>query len=155
VASFAVRAPLLIGGGVGCVPELPSSRTLLAGSIPVTSTDLYPVKNTGSAYLPTFQFLTRDISHTNVPETFFYKAPHGESAHHIPGMNLELSDEQAAALAKELTAIIDGDRYFLSPRIRTLREIRNMICPEPKREPLPEPKHLGAAARTITAATVL
>jgi hypothetical protein len=42
-------------------------------------------------------------------------------------MNLHLSDEQAAAL--------------LSPRIQMLREIRNMIRPEPKREPLPEPKH--------------
>jgi hypothetical protein len=41
---------------------------------------------------------------------------------HIPIMNLELSDEQAAALERELTAIIDGDRYFLSPRIQTLRE---------------------------------
>ena len=55
-------------------------------------------------------------------------------------MNLELSDEQAALLERALTAIIDGDRYFLSPRIQTLREIRNMIRPEPKREPLPEPK---------------
>jgi hypothetical protein len=34
-------------------------------------------------------------------------------------MNLELSDEQAAALERELTAIIDGDRYFLSPRFRS------------------------------------
>jgi hypothetical protein len=48
-------------------------------------------------------------------------------------MNLHLSDEQAAALEKELTAIIDGDRYFLSPRIQMLRAIRNMIRPEPKR----------------------
>jgi hypothetical protein len=55
-------------------------------------------------------------------------------------MNLQLSDEQAAALERELTAIINGDRYFLSPRIQMLREIRNMIRPEPKREPLPEPK---------------
>lgn len=39
---------------------------------------------------------------------------------------------------RELTAIIDGDRYFLSP---PLREIRNKIRPEPKREPLPERKH--------------
>ena len=59
---------------------------------------------------------------------------------HIPIMNLELSDEQAAALEKELTAIIEGDRYFLSPRIQKLRGIRNMIRPEPVREPLPEPK---------------
>jgi hypothetical protein len=42
---------------------------------------------------------------------------------------LHLSVEQAAALEKELTAIIDGDRYFLSPRIQMLREIRNMIRP--------------------------
>jgi hypothetical protein len=58
-----------------------------------------------------------------------------------PVMILELSDEQAAALERELAAIIDGDRYFLSPRIQKLREIRNMIRPEPKREPLPAPKH--------------
>ena len=58
----------------------------------------------------------------------------------MPSMNLELSDEQAALLEKELTAIINGDRYFLSPRIQILREIRNMIRPEPVREPLPEPK---------------
>jgi hypothetical protein len=51
-------------------------------------------------------------------------------------MILDLSDEQAAALEKELTAIIDGDRYPLSPRIQMLREIRNMI-----RRTLPEPKH--------------
>jgi hypothetical protein len=52
-------------------------------------------------------------------------------------MNLELSDEQADLLDRELTAIIDGDRYFLSPRIQMLRAIRNMIRPEPVREPLP------------------
>jgi hypothetical protein len=70
-------------------------------------------------------------------------------------MNLQLSDEQTAALERELTAIIDGDRYFMSPRIQTLREIRNVIRPEqakrsanaspgasqPEREPLPERKH--------------
>ena len=42
--------------------------------------------------------------------------------------------------AQELRRIIDDDRYPLSPRIQMLREIRNMIRPEPKREPLPEPK---------------
>ena len=36
-------------------------------------------------------------------------------------MHLDLTDEQAAALERELTAIIDGDRYFLSPRTQTLR----------------------------------
>ena len=46
-------------------------------------------------------------------------------------MNLNLSNEQASLLARELTNIIDNDRYFLSPRIRALREICNMIRPEP------------------------
>ena len=55
-------------------------------------------------------------------------------------MNIQLSDEQAAALERELRRIIDDDRYPLSPRIQMLREIRNMIRPEPNRKPLPEPK---------------
>jgi hypothetical protein len=46
-------------------------------------------------------------------------------------MNLQLSDEQAAALERELRDLIDADRYFLSPRVRTLREILNKIRPEP------------------------
>jgi hypothetical protein len=54
-------------------------------------------------------------------------------------MNLELTDEQAAALLKQLNEIIDGDRYFMSQRIRTLKEIRAKIRPEPVREPLPPP----------------
>jgi hypothetical protein len=56
-------------------------------------------------------------------------------------MNLKLSDEQASLLVRELINIIDNDRYFLSSRIQALRAIRNMIRPEPEREPLPEPKH--------------
>ena len=34
-------------------------------------------------------------------------------------MNLDLADEETAALLRELDSIIDGDRYFLSPRIKT------------------------------------
>jgi hypothetical protein len=49
--------------------------------------------------------------------------------------------KQAAALEKELSAIIDGDRYFLLPRIQMLPEIRRMIRPEPIREPLRPLKH--------------
>jgi hypothetical protein len=40
----------------------------------------------------------------------------------------------------ELDRIIEGDRYPLSPRIRTLKEIRAMIKPYPVREPLPATK---------------
>jgi hypothetical protein len=56
-------------------------------------------------------------------------------------MTLELSDEQTAALLSELDRIIEGDRYPLSPRIRSLKEIRAMIKPYPVREPLPATKH--------------
>jgi hypothetical protein len=52
-------------------------------------------------------------------------------------MNLDLTDEEAATLLNELDGMIDGDRYFLSPRIKTLRAIRAKLRPEPVREPLP------------------
>jgi hypothetical protein len=38
-------------------------------------------------------------------------------------MKLDLSDEETAALLKELDHIIDGDRYFLSPGIQTFNAI--------------------------------
>jgi hypothetical protein len=46
-------------------------------------------------------------------------------------MNLELTDEQTEALIRELSQIIDGDRYPLSPRIRVLKEILRIMRPEP------------------------
>jgi hypothetical protein len=55
-------------------------------------------------------------------------------------MNLELTDEETAVLARELDAIIRNDRYPLSPRIRTLTAIRDKLRPPPMREPLPPPK---------------
>jgi hypothetical protein len=63
---------------------------------------------------------------------------------------LTLSDEETAALLNELDHIIDSDRYFLSPRIQTLRAIRAKLQPEPVREPLPPPK-LYAPPRATTA----
>jgi hypothetical protein len=54
-------------------------------------------------------------------------------------MNLDLTDEEAAALLRELDGIIDSDRYFLSTRIKTLRVIRAKIRPEPVRDSLPPP----------------
>jgi hypothetical protein len=56
-------------------------------------------------------------------------------------MNLELSDEETAALIRELDRIIQDDRYPLSPRIQTLKAILAKLRPDPIREPLPEPKH--------------
>jgi hypothetical protein len=55
-------------------------------------------------------------------------------------MNLDLTEEEAAALLRELNGIIDGNHYFLSPRIRTLKAIRSKIRPEPVREPPPPTK---------------
>jgi hypothetical protein len=62
-------------------------------------------------------------------------------------MNLELTDEEAATLERELRNIIDNDRYPFSPRIRTLQEIRDKIRPEPIREPLPPWKHYEPPAK--------
>ena len=52
-------------------------------------------------------------------------------------MNLDLTEEETAALLRELDGLIDGDRYFMSPRIKTLKAIRAKIRPERVREPLP------------------
>ena len=54
-------------------------------------------------------------------------------------MHIDLGDEETVALLKEIDGLIDGDRYFLSPCIKTLRAIRSKIRPEPVREPLPPP----------------
>jgi hypothetical protein len=52
-------------------------------------------------------------------------------------MNLDLSDDEAVVLTRELADIIENDRYPLSHRIRTLRAILAKLRPEPVREPLP------------------
>jgi hypothetical protein len=56
-------------------------------------------------------------------------------------MRLDLTDEETAALLRELDGIIANDRYFLSPRVQTLKAIRTKIRPESARPPLPPPKH--------------
>jgi hypothetical protein len=48
-------------------------------------------------------------------------------------MDLKLTDEQAAALTRELNNIVQNDRYPLSPRIVTLKEILGLLRPEPVR----------------------
>ena len=56
-------------------------------------------------------------------------------------MPVDLSDDETAALLRELDHIIDSDRFPLSPRIRTLSAIRDKLRPPPPaREPLPSPK---------------
>jgi hypothetical protein len=62
-------------------------------------------------------------------------------------MHLELKDEQTEALIRELSQLIDGDRYPLSPRIVVLKEILGMLRPEPEREPLPRGSITSRRAR--------
>jgi hypothetical protein len=62
------------------------------------------------------------------------------SKQHGSAMNLDLTDEETAALTKELHDIVENDRYPFSPRIRTLRGITCTLRPEPVREPPPPPK---------------
>ena len=52
-------------------------------------------------------------------------------------MTLDLTDEQTAALLKELDSLIAADRFPFSPRIQMLKAIRAKLRPEPIREPLP------------------
>jgi hypothetical protein len=56
-------------------------------------------------------------------------------------MDVDLTDEESAALLGELDRIIDADRYPLSPRIRVLQSILDRIEPPPATEPLPPLRH--------------
>ena len=62
-----------------------------------------------------------------------------------------LSAEEAAALLREVNAVIDGDRYFLSPRIKALEAIRGKLRSEPAREPLAPPPKRYAPPRASNA----
>jgi hypothetical protein len=66
-------------------------------------------------------------------------------------MNLDLTDEEAEALLRELNNLIDGDRYQFSARVRTLKAIRAKIRPKPVREPLPSPPKQYAGPRASAA----
>ena len=60
---------------------------------------------------------------------------------HLPVMMLDLTEEEADALARMLRRTIDDDRYPLSPRIQLLKAILGKLRPEPERDPLPPLKH--------------
>jgi hypothetical protein len=55
--------------------------------------------------------------------------------------HLELNDIQTEVLIRELSSIVQNDRYPLSPRIVALKEILGKLRPEPEREPLPLRRH--------------
>jgi len=54
-------------------------------------------------------------------------------------MDLKLTDEQAAALVRELNNIAQNDRYPLA-----MREILGQLQPEPARAPAPPPPEIYA-----------
>jgi hypothetical protein len=54
--------------------------------------------------------------------------------------NLELTDEERAALLRLIKKALDTDRYPLSPRVYPLRSILDKLEPQPVREPRPAPK---------------
>ena len=56
-------------------------------------------------------------------------------------MRIDPSDDETAALLREIDRIAESDRYPFSPRIRTLQAIRAKLRPEPAGEPLRRPKH--------------
>jgi hypothetical protein len=57
-------------------------------------------------------------------------------------MHLELNDVQTEASIRELSRTIENDRYPLSPRIVTRKEILTKLRPEPARPaPLPPRRH--------------
>jgi hypothetical protein len=66
-------------------------------------------------------------------------------------MILELTDEETAALLRELNNLIDGDRFQFSARVRVLKAIRAKIQPEAAREPLPPPPKQYAPPRASAA----
>jgi hypothetical protein len=58
----------------------------------------------------------------------------------------DLTDADKAVLIELLRETIAGDRYPLSPRVRTLRAILDKLEPAPPRpEPYPAPKPVGVA----------
>jgi hypothetical protein len=72
-------------------------------------------------------------------------------------MHIDLTAEETAALARELTDITWSDRYPLSPRIKVLEGIRAKLRPQPVRpaaSPSPrvyEPPSKGAVSEATLA----
>ena len=78
-------------------------------------------------------------SHRSVP---LDKVPQRPQRPHIGAMqHLDLSDNEAAALTRELlNIIVENYRYPLSPRVQMLRDILAKLSAEPVGEQQPPPK---------------
>ena len=69
-------------------------------------------------------------------------------------MNLDLTDEEAAALSKELAGVTRKERYPFSGRIHRLKAILAKLGPEPVPRALTAAKGVRAAAGNRKAATL-
>jgi hypothetical protein len=65
-------------------------------------------------------------------------------------MQLELTNDEAAALVALLNLVIADDKYPLPPRVRALKEILAKLRPEPVWEPLQSP-HADAPPKATVA----
>ncbi len=64
----------------------------------------------------------------------------GGGTHHLAGMNLDLTDEETAALTKHLRQAIDEDHFPLAPRHAPIRLILAKLDPqEAGSDPMPLP----------------
>jgi hypothetical protein len=73
------------------------------------------------------------------------KAP---ASPYIATMNLELTDEEAAALTRYLRQAFDAERSFLAPRLAPIKAVLAKHDPPPPRpEPLPPLPPASAGSR--------
>ena len=66
------------------------------------------------------------------------RLPGDGQRHHLAGMTLDLTDEEAAALTRHLRQTIDYTRFPYAPRLDPLKAIlAKLEPPKPRPEPLP------------------
>jgi hypothetical protein len=82
----------------------------------------------------------RDAGCEAVPETDGGVAPSPPRSHISVMPNLDLTDEEHAALLRLVKRTLDSDRFPLSPRLYPLRAILAKLAPEPVRHVPPPPK---------------
>lgn len=104
------------------------------------------IRSMAATSIPDMPFSSSRRDHHGINATCIRPSASGDSPTVVNrltyrSMNLDLTDDETAALARLLKSTIDADRYPLSPRIQTLKAILDKIRPEPVREPLPPLKH--------------
>jgi hypothetical protein len=60
---------------------------------------------------------------------------------------IDLTDEEHAAVARALRKAIDEDQFPLSPRLKSLKSALAKLAPQPAKKPLPPPPKPGRVIR--------